>query len=486
MSVEGFEPVIGLEVHAQLQTHSKMFCPCSAAYSDAPPNTFVCAVCGGMPGALPVINRKAVVYTVMVALALHCTIAKHSKFDRKNYSYPDLPKGYQISQYDLPLAQDGWVEYDIQGHTFRCGITRVHLEEDTGKSTHTRIDGRDVSLVDYNRSGVPLLEIVSRPDIRAPEEARQFFATLRQILMYLGVNDGNLQEGSLRADVNVSLRRPGDSLPTSKVEIKNLNSFRSVRSSLEYEIERQRRLLDMGELIPQETRGWSEAREVTVGQRSKEFADDYRYFPEPDLPPLVLDRRHIDYLASHLPELPQSRTRRFVEGYGLSQAQATVLTEDKELADFYEATVVAATPAPPVMVANWISGDTLGLLNDRKLSLAQSTLRPDRVGKLMLALRDETISSAAGKRVLEEMLVAGEDPEYIIDHLNLRQVRDESELGRWVVDVLSSNPDLVLSYRAGRTNVLQHFVGQVMKRSAGKADPVRARQLLERRLSELD
>lgn len=484
MTNRQYEPIIGLEIHAQLLTRSKMFCGCSAAYSDAPPNTIVCAVCAGMPGALPTINRAAVDYAVAVAVALNCSVAAHSKFDRKNYSYPDLPKGYQISQYDLPLGTAGWIDFDVDGRNCHCGITRVHLEEDTGKSLHVQIDGRDVSLVDYNRSGVPLLEIVSEPDMRSPEEARQYFSTLRQILMYLGVNDGNLQEGSMRADVNVSLRPWGGALPPNKVEIKNLNSFRAVQRALEHEIERQSRVLDRGDVVVQETRGWQEDRDVTVPQRSKEYAHDYRYFPEPDLPPLALALPRVEQIRSALPELPLARVARFVEAYGLQEAIALVLTDERPLADFFEATLRAESALPPHAVANWMSGEVLRLLNESKLSLAQSSLEPESFAHLIALVENEIISHTAGKTVLEQMFATREEPEVIVDRLNLRQVSDEAQLEDLVESIIGGNPILVETYRNGKPNVLNALVGQVMKASNGKAKPEAVRMIVERRLAD--
>lgn len=475
--------VIGLEVHAQLLTASKMFCGCSAQYAGASPNTNVCAVCSGMPGALPVINRRAVEYTVMTALALGCRVAEHSKFDRKNYMYPDLPKGYQITQYDHPIGETGSLEYEVNDEVLRCGIVRVHLEEDTGKSLHTDIDGRDMSLVDYNRSGVPLMEIVTEPDLRAPEAARELFATLRRVLMYLGVNDGNLQEGSMRADVNVSLQAPDGTFGT-KVEIKNLNSFRSVQRALEYEIARQRSVLESGGTLMQETRGWSEAHQATVSQRSKEHAHDYRYFPEPDLPPLRLPAPAVEALSAALPELPAARSQRFVTQFDLTPPVSRILTNEKAMADFFEEAVAAAGSDAASVVANWVTGDVSRLLNERGESLEQSRLDPAALAKLVTMLRSNLISGSAAKQVLQEICLSGEAPEMIVERLNLAQIVDLTALERLVDEVLAENRVLIETYRKGKTNAIQALMGKVMQASKGKANPSTARELLTRKLGE--
>lgn len=482
-NVSTLTPVIGLEVHAQLLTASKMFCGCSAEYAGAPPNTNVCAVCSGMPGALPVINRRAVEFTVMTALALGCRVEEHSKFDRKNYMYPDLPKGYQITQYDRPIGEAGSLEYEIDGEVLRCGIVRVHLEEDTGKTTHTDAGGRDVSLVDYNRSGVPLMEIVTEPDLRTPEAARELFATLRRVLMYLGVNDGNLQEGSMRADVNVSLQAPDGTYGT-KIEIKNLNSFRSVQRALEYEINRQRSVLESGGTLVQETRGWSEAQQATLSQRSKEYAHDYRYFPEPDLPQLHITARIVEAIGASLPELPAARSRRFISDLKLSPALSHVLTGEKPMADFFEEAMAAAGPDAASMVANWVTGDVSRLLNESGESLAQSRLDPAALAKLVTMVRSNLISGAAAKQVLEEMYRSGEAPESVVERLNLAQIVDLAALDRLVDEVLAENPELTATYRSGKTNAFQAMMGKVMKASKGKASPPAVRDLLGKKLGE--
>lgn len=476
-------PTIGIEVHAQLLTASKMFCACSAAYANAAPNTHVCAICSGMPGALPAINRRAVEYTLRTALALECRVEGTSKFDRKNYSYPDLPKGYQISQYDRPIGVDGGVEYAVGGTRRRCGIIRVHLEEDTGKTTHVRSDGRDVSLVDYNRSGVPLMEIVSAPDLRSAEEAREYFAALRQILMYLGVCDGNLQEGSMRADVNVSLRA-ADGTPGTKVEIKNLNSFRAVQRSVEYEVERQRQEIAAGGMVQQETRGWNEAREVTVGQRTKEYADDYRYFPEPDLPWLAFRGEEIEAARQALPELPAARTARFEREFAVPAGMAAVLTGDRTIADLFEAAVREAGSATPREVANWVVGDVLRLMNERHLAPEEMHLTPERIGRLVGLVAGGEISVTAGRQALEAMVERDEEPEAAIDRLGVRQVGDEGELTELVRCVVAENAAIVADVRRGKVAALNVLLGKAMKASGGRANPGMVRELLERELAE--
>jgi aspartyl-tRNA(Asn)/glutamyl-tRNA(Gln) amidotransferase subunit B len=434
-----------------------------------------------LPGSLPVINRRAVEYTMMTALALNCSIPELSKFDRKNYSYPDLPKGYQISQYDLPIGRLGWIEYRLGDRLLRCGITRVHLEEDTGKLLHTTVDGRDVSLVDYNRSGVPLMEIVSEPDLESPEAAREYFSTLRQILMYLGVNDGNLQEGSMRADVNVSLQRV-DGLSGTKVEIKNLNSFRAVQRALEYELQRQAEVLSSGATLVQETRGWVEDQGITVSQRTKEYAHDYRYFPEPDLPPLVCSREIVETLRAGLPEMPAERAARLERECGLSAYTADVLTGEKAMADFFEAALRSAAGVPAVTVANWVTGDLSRLLNDSGQSIDSMPLTPQSLGKLLSMVESRAISGAAAKQVLEVMFRTGEEPEIIVQREDLGQIADPAALEELVNHVLAANPRLVETYRRGKTNVLQALIGQTMKASKGKANPPAVREILERKL----
>ncbi|MGI8967812.1 MAG: Asp-tRNA(Asn)/Glu-tRNA(Gln) amidotransferase subunit GatB [Chloroflexota bacterium] len=474
--------VIGLEVHAQLLTRSKMFCRCAADYAGAAPNTRVCAVCAGMPGALPVINRQAVEDTIRSALALNCAVANHSKFDRKNYAYPDLPKGYQITQYDQPIGSGGWLQFASGGEVKRCGIVRVHLEEDTGKSIHSSVDGHDVSLVDYNRSGVPLMEIVSEPELDSPESARDYFVALRRVLMYLGVSDGNLQEGSLRADVNVSLRQPDGSFGT-KVEIKNLNSFRAVERSLHFEVQRQRSLEERGEVIGQETRGWSERDEVTVGQRSKEYAHDYRYFPEPDLPPLVLGVALVESLRQTLTELPERRRERLERDFELSPAVAGVLTGDIALADYFESVLAARPGVSAVDAANWITGEVLRLRNEN--AGTATALTADSLAGLLRLVYERKLSSTAAKTVLGVMFSSGEPAKDVAVRLDLLQISDETFLETLVEEICAANPKAVEDFRKGKQNAAQALVGKAMVASKGRADPARLRALImERLLSE--
>lgn len=477
----GLQAVIGLEVHAQLLTRSKMFCGCDAHYAGAEPNTHVCAICLGMPGALPVINRKAVEGTISTALALKAEVSTHSRFDRKNYQYPDIPKGYQISQYDSPIARGGWLAYQVGNGSRRCGITRVHLEEDTGKSMHTAVDGREVSLVDYNRSGVPLMEIVTEPELTSPEQARAFFETLRQLLMYLDVCDGKLQEGSMRADVNVSLRRSDGSFG-DKVEIKNLNSFRSVQRALEFEIARQTAVLERGGVIEQETRGWNERDETTVSQRTKEYAHDYRYFPEPDLPGLHVTREQMRALSEALPETPAVRTDRLREECELSPYLVEVLTREKPLADYFEEVVRKTPKVSPTVVANWITGDLSRLLNESGMSVESVPFPSASLASLLSLVDTGAISGAAGKQVLEKMYTTGKDPESIIQEEDLAAISDESAIDELVAEVLAQNEPLVTQYKAGKVKVIEALLGKVMGFSKGKAQPAVVRRVLEEKL----
>jgi aspartyl-tRNA(Asn)/glutamyl-tRNA(Gln) amidotransferase subunit B len=471
-----YEAVIGIEVHAQLLTESKMFCRCSADYAAAEPNTHVCPVCLGMPGVLPVINQKAIAYVVMTALALNCHIPEFSKFDRKNYFYPDLPKGYQISQYDLPLSRDGWLDIEADGATKRIGIERVHLEEDTAKLSHL---GRH-SLVDFNRSGVPLMEIVSRPDIRTPEEAHQYLTKLRTILRYLGVNSGNMEEGAMRCEANISLRPKGTSALGTKVEVKNLNSFHSVKLALEYEIERQANTLETGGRIEQVTMGWDEARGVTVVQRSKEYAHDYRYFPEPDLPPLVLSREWVEGIRARLPELPDAKRDRFVEQYGLSRYDAGVLTAERAVADYFESCIRAYPDAKSV--ANWITGELFRLLKAIDVGIEAVKITPNALAELLTLVEKGAISISIAKDVFAEMFETGRPALQIVQEKGLAQISDVEELARIVEQVIAENPDPVAEYLGGKEPVLRFLVGQVMKATRGKANPRLVNKLLKEKL----
>ena len=482
MSTTMYEPVIGLETHVQLQTKSKMFCGCSADYFDAPPNTHVCPVCLGLPGVLPVINQAAVEATLMTALALNCEIPEACKFDRKNYFYPDLMKGYQISQYDLPFSRNGWLTIEVDGQTRRIGIERVHLEEDTARLLHrTDAHGRAYSLVDVNRSGVPLLEIVSKPDLRSAAEARAYLVKLHAILQALGISSGHLEEGAFRCDANISLRPVGSTEFGTKTEIKNMNSFRAVYRALEYEIARQTAILEEGGQIVQETRGWVDDRGITVPQRSKEFAHDYRYFPEPDLPPVFISREWVAQLRARLPELPDARRERYQREYGLSAYDAGQLAGSHAIAQFFERTV-ALYPKPKV-VANWVQGELFRLLKDREtLDLSDLRLTPEHLAELLTLVDRGVLSLALARQVFEEAFVTGERPEAIVQARGLAQISDTAELERVVDEVLATNPRPVADYRAGKEAALSFLMGQVMKATRGKANPSVVAELLRARL----
>jgi aspartyl-tRNA(Asn)/glutamyl-tRNA(Gln) amidotransferase subunit B len=478
----GYEAVIGLEVHAQLLTRSKMFCGCSTDYFDAPPNSNTCPVCLGLPGTLPVMNREAVEKTVLTALALHCIIPPFTKFDRKNYFYPDLPKGYQISQYDLPLSRDGLLTFPLDGREVRCGITRVHLEEDTGTLKHAGdlIHEATSSLVDLNRAGVPLMEIVGEPDLRTADEAREYVVRLRQVLMYIGVNDGSMERGSLRCDANISLRRSGAEEYGTKVEIKNMNSFRAVHRALEYEIARQLDVLQAGGTLVQETRGWIETEGRTVSQRSKEQAHDYRYFPEPDLPPLELDHTFVERVRARIPELPEARQRRFEAEYGLSAYEAALLTSSREDADAYEALVGAGVPAK--LAANWLLGDVARLSNLHRVPVQHSGLGVIGLAALLRLLETGAINGTVAKELLDELYLGGGDPEALVGERGLGQVSDESALGAIVDEVLAANAKAVADFTGGKEQALGSLVGQVMKATRGRADAKLVNKLLRERI----
>jgi len=485
------ETIIGLEIHAQLLTKSKMFCHCSADYQDTAPNTHVCPVCLGMPGVLPVINQQALEYAVMTALALNCTIPEYTKFDRKNYPYPDLMKGYQISQYDAPLGLSGWIDIDIEDRKKRIEITRVHLEEDTAKLIHrTTPEGESYSLVDVNRAGVPLLEIVSEPDLRSPEEARLYLMKLRTILQFLGVSSGNMEEGSFRCDANISVRIPG-SADSVKVEVKNMNSFKAVYRAMEYEEQRQRKAVGKGERLTQETRGWVEDRGVTVSQRSKEYAHDYRYFPEPDLPPLVFSRSWVEELRSRLPELPEARRDRLMSEYGLPYYDANLVTSSKSIADYFEACVKLNTKAQgervekrAKAVSNWLLGDFTRLLHATDTEIDNTRVSPQLLVEMLDLIDKGTLSGAAAKTVFEEMFHSGRRASEIVAERGLTQISDAQEMDGIVAQVIATNPQAVADFKKGKEQALTFLVGQVMRQTKGRANPSLVNKLLKEKLED--
>ena len=487
-----YETIIGLEVHAQLLTRSKMFCRCSADYASTPPNTHVCPVCLGMPGVLPAINQQAVEYTIMTALALHCVMSDYTKFDRKNYPYPDLMKGYQISQYDAPFGQGGWLAIEVNGEKKRVGITRVHLEEDVAKLIHrTPPGGEAYSLVDVNRAGVPLMEVVGEPDLRSPEEARQYLIKLRSILQYLGVSTANMEEGSFRCDANISIRPENSPDSLAKVEVKNMNSFKAVYRAMEYEAKRQRKVAAEGRKLVQETRGWDEEKGKTVSQRSKEYAHDYRYFPEPDLPPLVLNRDWVEEIRSKLPELPEARRDRFVTEYSLPLYDANLLTSSKAMAGYFEACLKTGIPHSLPLpkraktVSNWLSGEFSRLLNATGTEINNTKVNPEQLCRLLDLIDKGDISGASAKVVFEEMFNTGKGAEEIIKEQGLSQISDTSEIEEAVIQVIKSNAQPVADFKAGKEQALKFLVGQVMKDTRGRANPKLVNELLKSKLEEV-
>ena len=500
MAIE-YEPVIGLEVHAELSTKSKMFCGCAVVDSvSAPPNTAVCSVCSGMPGMLPVVNQMAVEYGIRVALALGCTVNPVSIFARKNYFYPDLPKGYQISQYEQPLAEHGKLVINTSEGEKTIRVLRVHLEEDTGKLTHVvREPSEDsdpsaishskpsegYSLVDLNRAGVPLLEIVSEPDMRSVEEARAYAEALREILRYLEVNSGDMEKGVIRFEANISIREQGSDALNTRVEIKNLNSFRALERATAFEIERQSRLVDSGGEVEQETLGWDEAKETTYSQRSKEDAHDYRYFPEPDLPPLVIDDAWLERICAGLPELPREKRQRFIEEYGITEYDAIVLTAEKAIAEYFEGAVngLSSTVAPKVL-SNWMTGDFFSLMNQADISVADLKVSPEALAEMVGLVTAGEINQSTGKTVLAEMFQSGKSAGEIVEARGLKQVSDEGFISGLVKQVLNENPDAVASFKAGKETIVNWLFGQVMRKAQGKANPGVVRTELTRQLSE--
>ncbi|HEX6940171.1 MAG TPA: Asp-tRNA(Asn)/Glu-tRNA(Gln) amidotransferase subunit GatB [Longimicrobiales bacterium] len=476
-----YEPVIGLEIHVQLKTATKMFCGNSAEFG-AEPNTHVCPVCLGLPGALPVVNRRAVELGVRAALGLNCTVHETSVFARKNYFYPDLPKGYQITQYDRPLATGGWLAAPAgEGagtEPARVRIRRIHLEEDAGKSLHDRFPG--ATAVDLNRAGVPLIEIVTEPDLTSPAHARAFLTRLKQVLEYLEVSDCDMEKGSLRVDANVSVRPAGSDRLGTKTEVKNMNSFANVERALNYEIERQSRVLESGGAVEHQTLLWDAARGEARPMRSKEESHDYRYFPEPDLPPLVLERDAIEAIRAGLPELPDARERRFREQYGLPAYDAGVLTATREVADYFEAVARAAGDAKAA--SNWIMTEVLAWSNQRQCTIADFPVAPEHLAQLIGLVADGTVSSSLGRQVFARMTETRKPPAVIVEEEGLAQVRDTGRLEAWADEVVAAHPAEVERYRAGEQKLIGFFMGQLMRKSGGKADPRQATEILRRKL----
>ncbi|HEY8147546.1 MAG TPA: Asp-tRNA(Asn)/Glu-tRNA(Gln) amidotransferase subunit GatB [Vicinamibacteria bacterium] len=476
-----YEPVIGLEVHAQLRTATKIFCSCRNRFGDAP-NTNVCPVCLGLPGALPVLTRQAVTLALRAALATQCTVHETSIFARKNYFYPDLPKGYQISQYERPLATDGHIEIPAgAGALRRVRIHRIHMEEDAGKLLHEGLPwSAEKSGVDFNRSGVPLIEIVSAPDLHSAEEAHDYLTALKAVLLYAGVSDCNMEEGSLRCDANVSVRARGTETLGTRAEIKNLNSFRNVARAIDHEIARQSALIAAGGRVVQETRLWNADRGETFSMRSKEDAHDYRYFPEPDLPPLVIDARWLQDVRAALPELPADKRRRFVTGYKLPEYDAGVLTASPDIADYFEK--VAEASGNPKAASNWVMTEVLRKVKGEQPPLATPAITPSRLAGLMKLVEDGTTSTTSAKVVFETMWATGEDARTIVEREGLAQVSDESAIESAVAEVIAASPDQVATYRKGKTSTLGWFVGQVMRKTGGKANPQLVNALLKKAL----
>lgn len=480
-----FETIIGLEVHAQLTTRSKMFCRCGSDYASAEPNTRTCPVCLGMPGVLPTINRQAVENTILTALALNCSVPENAKFDRKNYSYPDLVKGYQISQYDEPFGLGGWMEVETDGKPRRLGITRVHLEEDVCKLLHRGTGSKGFSLVDANRSGVPLMEIVSEPDMRSPAEARNYLIKLRSILRYLGVSLANMEEGSFRCDANISIRPTGTTELLAKVEVKNMNSLKAVYRALEFEAERHRKAYITGEKITQETRGWVEEKGQTVSQRSKEYAHDYRYFPEPDLPPVKISQEWVEEIRQRMPELPDQRRERFIKDFELSGYDAGILTASKEAADYFE-TVLAQSSRSPKEVANWIAGPVSGIINAQAIDFDVFSIKlpAEELTELLKLEGSGSINTATAKTVLEEMYNTGKGANALVAEKGLTQISGSQELDGYAAKVIKANPSAVADFKAGKDQALKFLIGQMMRLTRGRANPEVAGDIIKRKLEE--
>ena len=472
-----YEVVIGLEVHAQLKTNTKIFCSCSTKFGNEP-NENTCPVCTGMPGVLPVLNRRAVEYGMKMAMAVDCTINHRSVFARKNYFYPDLPKGYQISQFDLPIAEHGHVMIKTSKGEKRIGITRIHMEEDAGKNIHSQTE--NVSFVDLNRTGVPLLEIVSEPDMRSAEEAVAYLKVLRSILVYLEICDGNLEEGSFRCDANVSIRPVGQEEFGTRTELKNMNSFRNIQRAIEYEVERQKDVLADGDKVIKPTRLFDAAKGVTRSMRGKEEAHDYRYFPDPDLVPLVVEEEQLKAWEQELPELPQARLVRFMDEFELPEYDADVLTAEKDVADYFEQAV--GVYAQPKKLSNWIMGEVLRILNDTGKTIRETPFGPDKLAGLVRIVDEDMVSGSIGKKILHEVFETGEDPQEYAKAKGMVQISDTSSIEVFVDEVIAENPDEVERFRNGEKKLTGFFVGQVMKKSRGKANPGLVNQLLAKKI----
>lgn len=479
-----YEPVIGLEIHIELTTKSKMFCSCSADYFGADPNTHTCPVCLGLPGALPVANRVAIESAQKLGIALHCENLLSSKFDRKNYFYPDLAKGFQISQYQEPFSLKGWMEIEVDNQTKKIEVTRAHMEEDTGKLAHAEVDGRKVSLIDFNRSGVPLVEIVSEPQMHSSDEAKGYAQKLQQVARYLRISDCDMEKGSMRIEPNVSLRKVGEkSLPKYKVELKNINSFRFVQKAIEYEIARQTELLDKGETPALETRGWDEAKSRTFSQRAKELAHDYRYFPEPDLPPYTFTKEYIAQLKSQMPELPDEKHARFMSRYQLSAYDSSLLTSDVDLANFFEETVKAYRKGEPKRIANWVIGELLRRLRESQTPLSALNLLPASLAELLLLTDEGKITTASAKEIFEKMITSGKNAQQLIRELGFETLSAD-KLEEVIEQVIKQNEKAVAEYKAGKEQTFGFLIGQVQRLTQGKADPKTVASLLKEKLSK--
>jgi aspartyl-tRNA(Asn)/glutamyl-tRNA(Gln) amidotransferase subunit B len=487
-----YEAVIGLETHCQLNTNTKIFSSESTKFDPDNPNTNVSPICLGYPGVLPVLNEKVLEYAVKASLALNCRIAPYSKFDRKQYFYPDLPKNYQISQYDLPIAEHGWLEIELvdkpgaEPIKKKIGITRLHMEEDAGKLTHAgsdRLSGSSYSLVDFNRAGIPLLEIVSEPDLRSGKEAAEYAQELRRIMLYLGISDGKMQEGSLRCDVNISVRPVGQKEFGTKVEIKNMNSFSAIQKAIDYEIERQIEAIENKEKINQETRLWDEATQRTISMRSKEGSSDYRYFPEPDLPPIEVSTEQLETWKAQIPELPAQKRDRYETNLGLSAYDVRVLTDERAIAEYFETAVAAGANAK--QVANWVMGDIAAYLKSEELSITDIALNPEILAELIELIDKGTISGKIAKDILPELLAKGGSAKALVEKKGLIQISDTSAIEKMIDEVLANHPSEVEKFINGKGNMKGFFVGQVMKKSSGRADPKLTNQLLDRKLKEL-